>query len=150
MAARWPGVAFLCRFRGYDVSVGVLQDASGTTLTMDHDSVLFYELEKDEATRQEWFASLLSIVGRLSARICVFRRGGLKEAVEPAAVLSAVRAGAMAADRNPIMVIVPDSMLPYAEAAALHLERVKVFSVTAGYTVISALHRPRAGVRAEA
>ena len=82
LAERWPGVAFECRFRGYDVTVGVYGDGGRTALTMDHDSVLFYELQNDEETRQEWFAGLISLLGELSPTICVFRKGGLKEAVE--------------------------------------------------------------------
>ena len=83
IAERWAGVAFECRFRGYDVTVGVLQDKSGTTLTMDHDSVLFYELEKDEELRQQWLGGILELVEQLSATVCVFRKGGLKESVDP-------------------------------------------------------------------
>lgn len=143
IAERWAGVAFECRFRGYDVTVGVLQDKSGTTLTMDHDSVLFYELEKDEELRQQWLGGILELVEQLSATVCVFRKGGLKESVDPSVVIAGVRAGTMKTERNPILVVVRDSLFPYAEAAALHLERVKVFSVATGYTVVSALFRNR-------
>ena len=45
------------------------------------------------------------------------------------------------------MVIVRESLFPYAKAAALNLERVNVFSVAVGYTVVSSLHRDRAGLR---
>jgi hypothetical protein len=140
LSERWPGVAFECRYRGYDVTVGLFADGQGTTLVLDHDSVLFYELEKDEDTYREWLSMLLAMVAALAPSIGVFRKGGLKEAIVAATVLDALRSGAMQRLRKPILLIVRGDLLPYEEAVALPIERAKTFSTTSGYTVISTLH----------
>lgn len=139
----WPGVAFECRYRGNDVTVGFFTDRDGSTLCIDYDSTVFYDIERDVEVFEEWLASLLQIVDELKFTASVFRRGGLKEAVTPSAVVAAVRDGTMLRQRNPLLVIVHNDALVYDEAIALGGDKLRVSTTSTGYVVLSRLHLDR-------
>ena len=135
-----------CRYGGYDVAVGVFSAGAGTTLVLDHDSVLCYELQRDLELYEKWLSALLRLVGALELSVCVARWGGLKVAVDPVQVLRDVRAGSgrhSLYDHRIELVIARSGDLPFAEASAIGGGAVDVVETASGRTVMSLFHRRR-------
>lgn len=136
----WPGVSFECRYLGKDVTLGFFADGDHTIMTLDEDTVLFYEREKDSDIYKAWAAMVVRLMEAVGAKLSVYQRGGEKGAVNTEELLDNLKQGALAQYESPIHVVVAESLFAYEDAAVLDLDKWRVRASTSGYTIVTWLH----------
>lgn len=137
---KWPGVSFECRYLEKDVTIGFFADGEQTIMTLDEDTVLFYDREKDDQLYKDWAAMVVRLMEAVGAQFSVYQRGGDKGAVDTQAMLDTLKQGALTRYESPIHVVVSDTLFAYEDAAVLDLDKWRVRASTSGYTVITWLH----------